>query len=120
MTAALFSTRDLRNYEVYDRAGDKLGKIVDVMLSIEDARVRYAVLDFVEDGGDHRLIAVPLTGLRLDTENECFVLGIARDALAAVPGFCRDDPPEEPETELQGRGRPSVRGARPGARPSAT
>lgn len=109
MAAALFSAKGLRDFEVYDPSGERLGTLVDVMLTIEDSRVRYVALAFEDERGaaHDKLIAVPITSLRLDTENECFVLDLERAALAAVPGFRREAPPAEPEPLLVGRVRPS-------------
>lgn len=114
MSAALFTTSSLRDFEVYDRRGEKLGTIVDVMLAIAEARVRYAVLAYADKrGAEHdKLIAVPVTSLRLDTENDCFVLDMESGMLMSVPGFQPDAPPPEPPAELAARPRPSSRPGR--------
>lgn len=119
MAAALFTVSSLRDFEVYDRMGEKLGTIVDVMLAVAEARVRYAVLAYKDERGaaHDKLLAVPLTSLRLDTENDCFILDIERNALANVPGMAADAPPPEPPSELlaarpetASRARPSLSG----------
>jgi len=94
----LLSYRSLGNYEVYDRRGDKLGVIDDLMLDMNGARVRYAVLASKSTLGlSKKSFAVPLAALQLDTENECFVLDIDHDALAQSPGFDQGAPPELPD-----------------------
>lgn len=99
MSAILLSVRRLSNYEVYDRQGDKLGVINDLMLDIDVAKVRYAVLGSRSSLGlSKKSFAVPLAALQLDTENECFVLDVNRNVLAQSPGFDAEFPPEFPDT----------------------
>jgi sporulation protein YlmC with PRC-barrel domain len=114
MTAALFSVSSLRDFEVYDRNGDRLGTIVDVMLSVEESRVLYAALAYEDERGakHNKLVAVPITSLRLDPEDECFVLGVERRALATVAGFDAAAPPAQPDASLASCERPSSRAAR--------
>jgi sporulation protein YlmC with PRC-barrel domain len=98
MSAILFSVQRLENYEVYDCRGDKLGVIDDLMLDVDGARVRYAVLLAKSALGlSRKRFAVPLGALALDTENECFMLDIDRSALAGSPGFDETAPPEGPD-----------------------
>jgi sporulation protein YlmC with PRC-barrel domain len=98
MSAILLSVHGLAKYEVYDRHGDKLGVIDDLMLDIDGAKVRYAVLASRSSLGlSKKSFAVPLTALKLDTENECFVLDVDRNALEQQPGFDADSPPESPD-----------------------
>jgi sporulation protein YlmC with PRC-barrel domain len=99
MSAILLSVRDLHNYEVYDRHGEKLGVIDDFVLDIDDASVRYAVLASSSTFGltNKKMFAVPLGALVLDTENECFVLDIDRERLVSANGFDADSTPESPD-----------------------
>lgn len=80
---------------VVNEYGEDLGKIEDLMIDLERSRVAYAVLSF---GGilgmGEKLFAIPLEALRLDTENERFVLDIERERLEAAPGFDKDDWPD--------------------------
>ena len=80
---------------VVNEYGEDLGKIEDLMIDIERSRVAYAVLSF---GGilgiGEKLFAIPLEALRLDPENERFVLDIDRDRLDRAPGFDKDDWPD--------------------------
>ena len=114
MTAALFSASSLRGFEVYDRMGERLGAIADVMLAIEESRVRYVVLAYEDERGKahDKLLAVPVTSLRLDTEDECFILDVERGALAAMPGIDPNAPPDEPDPQIASRSRPASRAAR--------
>ncbi len=103
MSAILLSFQRLGQYEVYDRRGDKLGVIDDLMLDIDGAKVRYAVLASKSSLGlSKKSFAVPLAALHLDTENECFVLDVDRDALAQSPGFDESTPPALPDPIFAG------------------
>jgi sporulation protein YlmC with PRC-barrel domain len=98
MSAILLSMQRLSDYEVYDRHGDKLGAIGDLMLDIDVAKVRYAVLVARSSLGlSQKSFAVPLSALRLDTENECFVLDVDRERFAASAGFDAASPPDRPD-----------------------
>jgi sporulation protein YlmC with PRC-barrel domain len=99
MSAILLSVKRLANYEVYDRQGNKLGAIDDLMLHEDCAKVRYAVLAFKSSFGlsKKKLFAVPLAALNLDTENECFMLDVDRDVLAQSPEFDPNSPPAAPD-----------------------
>jgi sporulation protein YlmC with PRC-barrel domain len=98
MSAILLSVQRLANYEVYDRQGDKLGVIDDLMLDVDGAKVRYAVLASKSSfGRSKKLFAVPLAALVLDTENECFMLDVDREVLSHSPGFDADSPPVVPD-----------------------
>jgi sporulation protein YlmC with PRC-barrel domain len=98
MSAILLSVQGLARYEVYDHQGNKLGVIRDLMLDVDAAKVRYAVLETKSSLGLHKKSsAVPLAALKLDTENECFMLDVDRSALEQSPGFDPDSPPEQPD-----------------------
>lgn len=57
------------------RAEDLSG-IMGLMLDMHGGRVAYAVLSFGDMGTGGRLVAVPWEALKLDTENERFVLDV--------------------------------------------
>lgn len=92
----LQSIADLKRYPVYDRRGDKLGVIDDVILDADDWSICYAVLRYEAPGTPKKLLGVALTALALDSENECLVVASDAAALAQAPGFDRDSPPREP------------------------
>lgn len=94
MPATLLFVRRLKNNEIYDRQGNKLGAIQDVMLADDISRVRYVVLGFSESLTAHKKsFAVPVEQLTLDTENECFVLDVPKARLAQADGFDPERPP---------------------------
>lgn len=81
--------------KVVNGYGEDLGKIEELMIDLENARVGYAVLSF---GGllgiGDKLFAIPLEALRLDAENHRFILDIDRERLEQAPGFDKDHWPE--------------------------
>ena len=94
MPATLLFVRKLKNNEIYDRQGNKLGAIQDVMLADDISHVRYVVLGFSESlTAPKKSFAVPVEVLTLDTENECFVVDVPKARLAAGDGFDPEHPP---------------------------
>ena len=97
----LQSIADLKRYPVYNRRGDKLGAIDDVILDADDWSVRYAVLRYEQSGEPHKLLGVALDALSLDSENECLVVAVDDAALQRARGFDRDNPPAQPDAAVQ-------------------
>jgi sporulation protein YlmC with PRC-barrel domain len=81
--------------DVYNRKGEDLGDIKEIMLDTSNGKVCYAVLSF---GGllgmGEKLFAVPWNALRLDTVNKRFELDVEMDRLKNAPGFDKDDWPD--------------------------
>lgn len=81
--------------EVYNRDGEDLGQIKEIMLDMTNGTVSYAVL---ASGGflgiGERLFAVPWSALRINAEHKCIELDMARDRLRSAPGFHRDRWPD--------------------------
>jgi hypothetical protein len=90
---------ELKRFPVFNRRGDRLGIIDDVVLDADDWSIRYAVLRYDMGGEPAKLVGVALDALTLDSENECLVVtGDAdHDALRRARGFDRDAPPPQPE-----------------------
>ena len=94
--ATLLSLRELKETEIYDREGNKLGAIDDLMLDMDESCVAYVVLLFgTRLGTPNKRFAVPVGALTLDTENECFVIDIDKADLAQADGY---DPAAPPTT----------------------
>ena len=94
----LQSIADLKRYPVFNRRGDKLGAIDDVVLDVDDWSIGYAVLRYDVAGEPQKLLGVALEALSLDTENECLIVSASDEALHRATGFDRDRPPPHPET----------------------
>jgi len=80
---------------IVNRAGESLGKIEELMLDLEKARVAYAVLSFGGVMGiGEKLFAVPFEALKLDASREHFMLDVDKDKLKNAPGFEKNHPPK--------------------------
>ena len=89
---------DVKRYPVFNRRGDKLGIIDDVILDADGWGIRYAVLRHGGAGEEHKLLGVALSALTLDTENECYIVAVDDDALARAPSLDLAAPAEHPHT----------------------
>lgn len=82
------SSSSLTGNSVRNADGEDLGKIEDFMLDTSTGEVSYAVLSF---GGflgiGNKLFAVPMQAMRLDPENEAFVIDETKERLEHAPGF---------------------------------
>ena len=90
----LLSASTISGDDVYNRQGDKLGSIKDLMMDIHSGRVCYAVLSF---GGflslGEKLFAVPWSALAVDTENKRLLLDTNEERLKEARGFDKDNWP---------------------------
>jgi hypothetical protein len=101
----LQSIADLKRYPVFNRRGDKLGAVDDVVLDADDWRICYAVLRYDVAGEEPKLLGVALDALALDSENECLVVAADDEALRRAHGFDRAAPPARPEPLFESRER---------------
>ena len=81
----------LQGDSVMNDAGEELGEITDIMIDVPTGRVAYAVMSVggVLGIGD-KLFAIPWSALRLDTENKCFRMNVAKERFEQAPGFDKD------------------------------
>ena len=81
----------LQGDEVRNDAGENLGEITDIMIDVPTGRVAYAVMSV---GGvlgmGSKLFAIPWSALRLDTQNKCFRMNVAKERFEQAPGFDKD------------------------------
>ncbi len=80
---------------VYNRAGDKLGSIDDLMIDKRSGQIRYAVLEFggfLGIGTDR--FPLPWEMLKYDTEKDGYVVPLDKAALEGAPRYAADDLPE--------------------------
>jgi sporulation protein YlmC with PRC-barrel domain len=87
----LLSAATLNGNDVKNAQGESLGHVKDIMLDTENHRIAYYVLSFGGwlEMGD-KLFAIPPEAMKLDTEDECFVLNIDRARLQSAAGFDKD------------------------------
>lgn len=87
----LMGADTLMGNDVFNKQGEDLGDVKEIMLDMQYGRVSYAVLSF---GGflgmGEKLFAVPWNALVLDTANKRFTLDVSKDRLADAPGFDKD------------------------------
>ena len=80
--------------DVYSQNDEDLGDIKEIMLDTKSGSVCYAVLSY---GGflgmGEKLFAVPWQALKLDTENNRYVLNVDISKLDSAPGFDKDNWP---------------------------
>lgn len=81
----------LTGNSVVNAAGEDLGAIKAIMLDVPSGRIAYAVLSF---GGllgfGEKLFAIPWQVLKLDTDNQRFILNVEQEHLRNAPGFDKD------------------------------
>ena len=87
---------ELKRFPVFNRRGEKLGAIDDVVLDADDWSVRYAVLRYEVPGQSEKLLGVALDALTLDSENECLIVTADDDSLRDAPEIDREAPPPNP------------------------
>jgi sporulation protein YlmC with PRC-barrel domain len=94
----ILSSSTLTHDAVYNRRGEKLGDIKDLMIDTENGRVVYAVLSF---GGflgvGDKLFAVPLDAFEVNTTKEHLTLDVTKERLENAPGFNQDNWPRTPD-----------------------
>lgn len=76
---------------VENALGDKLGKIDNVMINLDNGEVEYVVLEsgsFLGLGG--KLFAIPFSELKLDPTRELFILNREKEYIKNTPGFDKD------------------------------
>jgi len=90
MSASTLSGDDVKNVQ-----GETLGHVKDIMLDTENNRVAYYVLSFggLLGVGD-KLFAIPPEALKLNTNDNCFILNIDKDLLKKAEGFDKDQWPD--------------------------
>lgn len=90
----IISSSTLSGDKVVNRNGENLGDIKDIMIDVENGRVAYAVLEF---GGflglGSKLFAVPLSAMKVDTDNHQFVFDQSKETLENAPGVDKDSWP---------------------------
>ena len=81
--------------KVINQQNEEVGKIEELMISVNDGRVGYAVMSF---GGvlgfGNKFFALPWSTLHVDQEKKCFVLNVDKERLKNAPGFDKDHWPD--------------------------
>lgn len=86
---------DILGKDVRNRQDEDLGEIEDLVISQDDGQIVYAAVSYggVLGMGD-KLFAAPWRSLRLDPQNDRFLLNVSADRLEDAPGFESDKWPD--------------------------
>jgi sporulation protein YlmC with PRC-barrel domain len=80
-----FSTRDILGRQVRNEAGDRLGTVQDIILSLDRDAARFAVIDYGGTLGFGKTrVAVPLKDLKWSGENKEFTMAATRDQIESA------------------------------------
>lgn len=101
-TPPVLSATTLIGDPVVNAAEENLGELEDLMIDVDNGRIRYAVLSF---GGflgvGNKLFAVPFETLQIDGENERIILDVQKKHLENAPGFNKNNWPDTAQEEWQ-------------------
>ena len=100
----VLSASTLKGDGVRNLQGEKIGKIDDIMLDVEEGAVAYAVLSFggVLGLGD-KLFAIPWGALTIDEDNKEFILNVDKELLKKAEGFDKNNWPDFSDVEWRSR-----------------
>src|ERR1700733_5194501 len=94
-TRNLISADKVTGTSVYNRQGEKLGSVYDLMLNKANGQVAYAIMSF---GGflgmGESYHPLPWRALTYDTRQDGYVVGIDRRQLEAAPSYTTRDEPD--------------------------
>ena len=81
--------------KIFNRAGERLGKIFDIMINVQEAKIEYVVIEFGGFmGTGQKYFAVPFQALSINTQRQAFILDESREFLSNAPGFDKEHWPE--------------------------
>jgi hypothetical protein len=93
-TDRLIASDKVEGTAVYNRDGDRLGSVHNVMIDKYSGQVSYAVMGF---GGflgiGERYHPLPWKALTYDTGLGGYVVGLSREQLEGAPSYARDEAP---------------------------
>ncbi|MBS9720843.1 PRC-barrel domain-containing protein [Tianweitania sp. BSSL-BM11] len=93
-TPSLIAASKVEGTWVFDRKGDKLGSIYDVMIDKRSGKVAYAVLSlggFLGLGSDY--FPIPWNTLTYDVQEGGYVVAFERDRFSGAPSYSAADEP---------------------------
>jgi sporulation protein YlmC with PRC-barrel domain len=81
--------------KVYNNTGDDLGKIMDIMLNVDNGAIEYVIIAFGGFMGfRQKYFAVPFEALTLDIDHQSFIFDQNRESFEKHPGFNKGHWPE--------------------------
>ena len=91
----VLSSSTLKGNRVTNVNGEDLGRVEEIMIDLERARVAYVVLSFGSHvRGKDKLFAVPWEVLSISHHDKKFILNVSEETLKEAPGFDKDDWPD--------------------------
>jgi sporulation protein YlmC with PRC-barrel domain len=91
----LLASGSLIGDKVVNLQNEHVGKIEELMISVADGKIAYAVMSF---GGflhfGEKFFAIPWQRLRVDEVNKQIVLDVTKESLEKAPGFDKDNWPD--------------------------
>lgn len=91
---SLIAAGKVNGTDVYNRAGESLGEIYDVMIDKRSGKIAYAIMSF---GGflgmGDRYHPLPWSTLTYDTKLGGYVVDLNREQLEAAPSYDANDSP---------------------------
>lgn len=103
MTNDMLSSTTIKGTKVKNRRNEDIGKIQDLMISLEEGNIEYAVLSF---GGflgmGDKYFAVPMQALRFTKKDDDHIItmDVTKEKLENAPGFDKDNWPMEAKSEF--------------------
>jgi len=81
--------------KVENLAGEKIGKIKDLMIDLDSGKIEYVVVEVSGFLGiNDKLFAIPFPAFKVNPAKQDFKLDIKKEFLAKAPGFDKDHWPE--------------------------
>lgn len=90
--------------DVRDRNGREVGEVKDLVVTLDSAKIRYAVIEFDKSWSlDDKLFAVPMQALRYTTASKDLVWDIDKSRLGARPAIDKNQWPDinDPKTKRE-------------------
>jgi sporulation protein YlmC with PRC-barrel domain len=100
-TRYLLASGSIIGDKVVNQENEHIGKIEELMISVSDGKIAYAVLSF---GGflhfGDKFFAIPWSTLRVDEEKKRIILNVEKDSLKNAPGFDKNHWPDFSDEEF--------------------
>jgi len=94
-TRNLLASGTIIGDKVVNQENEHIGKIEELMVSVHDGKIAYAVMSF---GGflhfGDKYFAIPWSTLRVDEEKKRIVLNVDKESLKNAPGFDKNHWPD--------------------------
>jgi sporulation protein YlmC with PRC-barrel domain len=95
MSGNSIKASDLMNKQINDQAGEKVGKINDLVFDSNTGRLAFVVMqaDSSIISGDKNLVAIPWKALTPSATGDTYALNVSKDKLKNAPSFAKSSWP---------------------------